>query len=250
MPLLSSATAVKVGSAAASKVYAGSTLAWPTTPPTPTPTFTNTAEGQATGTVPTTGNTGGGSGDAFQTVALAAGGCTFSNAQAFAGNNSYNFNASATGASTLGWTFTGTPSAASRAYLRLGQAPTAALDVMVFRSSGNAMKIQLQASTARILVQNTSGTTIYAGATPELGTWYRVEIRVVPGSGATDGTIAYALFAGASTTPIDTYSATDVNAGTALITGARYGHLNSGPTADIFIDEMACTAPADNMIGP
>lgn len=65
--------------------------------------------------------------------------------------------------------------------------------------------------------------------------WYRAELRLIPGETTSDGTISFQLFPADSTTPVATYSASDVNAGTTELAEVRFGRP-SAATADVTVE--------------
>jgi hypothetical protein len=144
--------------------------------------------------------------------------------------------------------FTGDVGLATRCYLYVGTMPSAATDIICIRNAGNATKITLDNSGVMRVLDNASATkdTWTAIST---GTWYRIELLAIKGTGTTDGTIKGAYYVGDSLTATDSYSATNVNTGTVNLTGVRWGHVTNTTTSTLYWD--ACSAKTSAVyLGP
>lgn len=215
--------------------------------------FRNNAEGQPNTTVLSTGNSGGTSGDAFNTVdSTGTGSITFSSVRAMHGRQSYLVVTNATATDFIVWTGANDTSAAARVYLMLNANPASTSDFVTIRNSGGtAAKLQINGSGA-IQVTNAAGTGLDT-FTPALtaNVFYRLEMQVIIGADTSTGTIRAQLYLGDSTTALDSYSSSTVNAGTTNITEVRMGKITSATaTANWYMDDLALNSGTSTPIGP
>lgn len=216
-------------------------------------TVTNTAEGQTSGTGLTTGNSGGGSGDAFGQVSITGGTGVYSNLYAAFGTNSYRCTAIATQTVILIWQGYSVTSMSARYYFQFQSLPTGG-DVQLFQfrnSGGNAMFLQMS-TTGQLKVGNTASSLVnVTSAICTASTPYWVETAVIVAT-STTGTAKCTLHAndGSNTVVGTPYSVTNFNAGTTNLTNARFGKPNSSNALDVFIDQMTLVDGSSTLIGP
>lgn len=137
------------------------------------------------------------------------------------------------------------------AYFYMGAVPTAAVwnFIQIKDSSQNDIaQINLDTAGKLAIQQSTSGTSYSTTSALSTATWYRVEGTVVTG---TSGSLLLKVFAGDSTTAIQTINPTGINLGTATIWGARIGRENSSSrmAADFFLDDFGIRDDA-TLFGP
>jgi hypothetical protein len=144
---------------------------------------------------------------------------------------------------TLILTGTASPSGSAQVYFTVDSAnpPGTAGWIVVRLRSASATSCNVTLSTGRVLqVQNTSGTTLknMNSNTALADGSYCVNLQATHGASTTDGTVLAELYNNAGTL-IDTYSASNVAAGTADITQVQAGKVASGGSIDAWIDELA-----------
>lgn len=172
----------------------------------------NSAEGGTNGTTVTTANSGGASGNAWDAVFLSTGAGTvvYDTAQSAHGGVSIRHSTADVGDSIqLQWVASvGTPSRLwGRLYYRTASL-TLSTDVFRVRSSlGNQVaRIAHSANTGLVLLRNGANSIVYTSTNAVVvNTWYRFEWDFRPGASVTN-TVTW--YAGDSTTPIETLSAT------------------------------------------
>ena len=211
----------------------------------------NTAEGQAAGTTLTAANSGGGSGDAFNSV---QGTSTFQNVPAPRSGSLRCFRADAA-ASYGNWTSYSAVNGslvAARAYFYATALPTTSgLLLNVDRGSSAGARIGVLTS-GLFIVQGTSGTvfTSPSGVTMPLNQWVRLELMATGGGNASSGTIRAAAYVGDSTTPLWLYERfNDANTGTGGLNIVRAGRF-SGAWPTLYYDDLAAQDAATAFIGP
>ena len=220
--------------------------------PTSGVTHWNSAEGGTEGVVATAGTSGGASGSALSGITYTASTASveFDSARAAHGTKSYRMIAAAGSYASLVWNLA-TSRAALRAYIYLTAAPEADSQLMVLRSTGPALRLDI--STARILRVNTlNGGVVHTFATPiPLDTWVRIEIFGVVGTaGAPNGQISAAWSVGDGY-PTEELGLTTADIGIDAFTSAQVGKLSSTAwVADFNIDELAANTSATGLIGP
>jgi hypothetical protein len=204
----------------------------------------NAAEGGTNGAAVTETNSAGTSGDAWDGVNVPTGtSITFAAAAAYKGTRGYRVTPG-TGdtAPSLRWSLTGWPLTRTRFYLRFPSLPAGRVDVFHVGDPGHALNLARVAVTAagRFQVYDAKETAVFT-ATSALtaGTWYRVELIVVPGTKATNGTIRFA-YAAADGAVVETFASTSANTGVGGALGRLYvGKLNGVWNADLDFDDLA-----------
>jgi len=200
----------------------------------------NSAEGGTDELVPTTGNTGGVSGDAFSSVSITGGGSVvFDTATAAHGSTSYRFAGTST-SGTAGLTWTLAAARASlylRTYLRLS---TGARNrtVVHFYGTASANTGRIQTTTDDKITILGSSLSIVATSTTVLSLeqWYRLEAYVVPGA---SGQITVRIYLADSTTPLETLTSPTGAFGTDILS-VGFGQPNAGANLpDMWLDSLA-----------
>ena len=197
----------------------------------------NTAEGGTHGVVVTTGNSGGGSGTAFSEVVA---GVTFSNVQKMHGSLSYAMAGAASTwnvvrlDSTAGLQFT------TRVYVYLQGSPSAETNFVTVQTAAGGAVAGLNLATTRILKLVSAGGWVADFTTAlSLNTWYRL---VLYGTvAASNATVTGKLYAGDSTTPIETKTSSTANTGSTAAGRVYYGKLTQPPsiTGGYYFDDLA-----------
>lgn len=226
----------------------------------------NTFEGQTSGTALTAGNSGGGSGTAFDTVSLTAGGtAAFSNAQVQSGHgtNSLVYAAAASGDNVdiRATSFTANQVLAVRAYFRFASvAPSASVYPIQVRTAGGTIigSLGLSSNGRLYATATSSNTTIaatfVAGAAVTANTWYRVEaIWTINASVQAQSRLQYAFYPGDSGTATWTYdSGNTIDFGTTSAIGqVRFGKNLTTPTwtGSQYMDSVAWEEGRTTFIG-
>lgn len=214
----------------------------------------NTFEGQTTGTALTTGNSGGGSGSAFDILSVAGTQtATYDSSRRAHGTNGLHITGAATSTCIPRWTvgFSGS-SMAARLYVNYASIG-GACDLAAFRSSASSgfpVTIGLSA-TGQLLVKNNAAATVKTFAALTADTWYRVEWQATKGTTTGDGFIACQYYLGDSATPVEaSYSSSATNAGTTDLDEFRFGKLTSAPAADLYFDSILVDNSTASPLGP
>jgi hypothetical protein len=200
----------------------------------------NFAEGQTSGTTATQGsggNTGGGSGDYFDTIS-GAGTPTFDSTHAAHGGNAYKIVTGGTAAlCVLQWAaqLGGTPSTAfARLYVYRTANPSGASQAPArFLTSGGVQVARLAFTTAGKIIFNDAANTTQLTSTNTipLNQWIRIECMVV--CSATVGQLEFKLFSAADST---TATETKTSAASLNTTGP-IGQIQYGITGATFANE-------------
>jgi hypothetical protein len=218
-------------------------------------TLANTFEGGSNGTTITAANSGGASGNAFNTVVVDS---TLTYTTASAAHGSVAALASGTSDAYVAWTsgLAGTSATAyARTYFRVTSLPAANTNVLRMLSSSNGIM-----GTIRINSAGTLGMLYGAGSlggttsgTITLGAWFRVELRVTAG-GSSNGTMVMRVFWTPDATTADQeITSSNVTTGAANPTRLRCGILSN--SAEVYFDDLAFSdtdwiGPAGGGAGP
>ncbi len=208
-------------------------------PPAVTSEQFNTAEGGTNGTGATTGNTGGGSGDAFGTVTVGTGSITFDNTQVYNGALAYNITA---GSGSRANVIFSTPSmaVAVRAYVYLTANPTVSTQLIsILGSSTTACNLSISAA-GLMYMQDVSGTIFNSRATVPLNTWLRLELMAMAGSTTTTGFASGEIYLGDSiTSPIYSYISNHASTTVGPMISTACGKASTtGNWATMYVDDM------------
>lgn len=184
------------------------------------PTISNNAEGLSENATPTTGNTGGASGNACSTVAQGTNGTIRAlAAAAIFGSRGYRMAhlAAAGDANRLMWPLADAGRVVISAYVVLDATATQVEDLMGIRHSSGNMGMLCLAADGKAVIQHAGGSQIGASKSPAAiapGT-YLVQMSAVKGADASTGTLGYAIYPLGNPTPIHTWESSAQNAGTA-----------------------------------
>lgn len=216
-------------------------------------TRTNTAEGGINSAVVTTANSGGTSGSAFNNFAGTS--PTFTTDQHVAGAYSYAIQADSGSTSIIMWTGLSATDMGMRVSVRIASNPTLSTEIAEIRNATTPITRLYISSGGKVQINDatTNNTVFLATTSLSLNTWYDISMHVAKGTGTTDGTIALAYYlSSAPTSPIQSYSSTTVNTGTATLTEVRYGKVSASTWPDLFwIDNLYATdAAAGALPGP
>lgn len=216
----------------------------------------NSAEGGTNGTTVTTSNSGGTSGDAFGSVTITgtdAPVLTFSNSVAAHGSLSYRASGNS-GDVVRAYLFnTASTTATTRVYMYINSIPTGnGVEVLDIQNSTFGFSSRVAVDTSgKIQVQDAGGTIIYTTpAALSAGQWYRLELQLIVGTGATNGTIAFQYYSGDSSSAISTYSSSTVNAGTNTIIRSLFGKQTPTAIFSANFDDFAFDTASATPIGP
>lgn len=222
--------------------------------------FTNNAEGGTDGTAVTVANSGGTSGTAFKSVTVDGTGSTltYSSNQSHLGSLAYSLNVPTSGHASL--TVPDSTSYASgrlRYYLFLNSFPSAGIQhVQVIDQVNNLWYLDMT-SAGKLQFVNAVSSVVWTSTNAlPTGTWIRVEVSTVAGTSSTNGSFQVSWFLGENTTPVETYSATNVNTGTnGGIKNWNIGKVStaasfSGYIDDIWVDDGAFGTYVGTSSGP
>lgn len=214
----------------------------------------HSAEGGTNGAAVTTGNSGGASGSAFAQVTTGAGGTiNYTSSLSMHGSLALEFT-QATAANLCHVAMDDTASAnfSVRFYLRLTSLPSADAEFPLSlrtAADGNVARVQMR-STGVIRITNSAGTVIYTGTQVlATSTWYRIEVWGT-GAGTATATFNYALYAGDSTSPLETTQLTNFSMSNGQIGRVRYGKGSSATLNAWQIDDIAQDLGSSTQIGP
>jgi fibronectin type 3 domain-containing protein len=212
-----------------------------TTPAVSAALLANTFEGGANGTAITAANSGGGSGNAFNTVSCSAGTLTY-NAQSAAHGSESALATPGTNTCYVQWSksITAVGEAYGRAYVNFSADPTGTVVLLKALSSSSVRDVQVSLSkTGKLSVTDANGTTqvTFTQSIP-LNSWVRLEWHLIS---ATNGTFELRMYSADSTTPIESHLLTGINTGTSIGT-YQIGALSSvsgGLGTTIGLDNLA-----------
>lgn len=205
----------------------------------------NNAEGMSNGTVVTTGNTGSGANNPWDTVQLDGQTIEFSGAQAAHGQLSYHFSIAATAGPYVIWdnvTITAdTKTMYARAYVYHASSPATTGRFMQFTNTSVALigGVGIDSSD-NLALKDSTGTTVSTSSTVvPTNAWFRLEMMVF--SSATVGQIELKIYLTPdSTTPTETVtSAANLNTRGDDIKLAIFGLPTSVASADFYMDDLA-----------
>ncbi|MGB4762070.1 MAG: hypothetical protein WBP12_01775 [Candidatus Saccharimonas sp.] len=218
------------------------------------PIITNSAEGGSNNVVPTTGNTGGGSGTAATSVTVGTGNALiFSDAYPSHGSLGYQFDYGTTAGGSLRWNISESGRLVYRFYIRISELPTAQEYIAGIRNSSGFMCIACIGSDGKFIMQNAAGTGIAASRatnTFPLDQQVRLEIAVTKGTTTSNGTIEYAYYLGDSASVVYSWSSSAQNTGTTDIAQVVMGRNTAAAEArTIWYDTMRAETLASGWIG-
>lgn len=204
----------------------------------------NTAEGGTNGVAATPGNTGGASGDAFNTVTIGTAATLAPDSSTSAhGALSYSIATAGTSATAqLLWTSIGSLSTIFwRSYLRISAANTGQ-GVIRARAAGVQSFRVAVGSTGKLTIRDTANTTVATSSTTlSVNTWYRLEgFCTVGGSSTAELKIWSAIDSLAA--PVETLTITAQNFGAGNIDEAGWGIFSAAANvSQYWLDDLAVT---------
>lgn len=205
--------------------------------------LTNSNEGGSNGTTITTGNSGGASGNAWDSILFTAGTCAYDNAQASHGTLAANHATAGTAASIqLQWeASTGNPARMFGRYYYRYTSTTLTLDLHRVRSSSSnqVARLSVASSTGFLQLRNGANTVVAtSSAALSTNTWYRIEWDFRPGS----VTNTAVLYLGDSVVALETLSASSTYSADADIGQFHLGNLSSqASVGSRWFDDIAVT---------
>ncbi len=216
----------------------------------------NNAEGAASGTTVSLAN----SDDNGAGIALdvsSSGTRQYSNTYKRSGATSFKCEGTSGNTAILGWDSTVGGSAVSasgaktfRAYFWIVASPSATCEIVQVRNSGNGGAVQLRTDRKLNIVDDAATVKFTTTTVLSTLTMYRLEYRVKKGTGSGDGTIEFKLFLGDSTSPLDSYSTTTANQGTADFVGFRWGKLTNIASTETFYFDDVAQDDTETLLGP
>lgn len=215
-------------------------------------TKANNAEGGSDTTAVTTGNSGGGSGDAWSSVVKnGSTAITFSNTNPAHGSLGYRISCNSTSTVYLQWSSIGSKHIAVRAYC-YASADWPAGEIWVVRMSGTAgtiFRIKGAYSGGNLFGVNDSTSQLWASTTGNVSsnTLYRLEAVV----DVDNGTVDFAYYLGDSTSPIEEANLTGAALGSVNVDNVMFGKYNgTNWTNYIYLDDLAYDTVSSGYIGP
>lgn len=216
--------------------------------------YSNNASGGILDDPVTTANSGGSSGSFFDVV---TGTEVHQYANTFTRTLplSYKISGTSAGQAVLGWgTGTSYPEAAFRFYFWLTAGPSAAMTFCQIRVGGsNSFWVNLLADRKMSLNTTANPSMDVLASALSVDTMYRMELLYHSSSatGVADGLCAWAIYAGDSTTPIQTFTKSDATTVAGPVLGARFGKLTTAPTCpDMYFDNIIWDDGGTSFIGP
>lgn len=215
----------------------------------------NNAEGGSNGVTVTVGNSGGGSGAAFNSViANGASTITFDNSNPAHGTFAYKLACANTQTTYLGWTFTAAGTIVVRAYIYIGSLPGVQVRLFDIRNTTPATTLRLQTNSANKFEIQEGGTGTPIALTSGIfsaNTWYRWE-TYISALGAGSAHYVSSIYVG-DTTPgtFATVTRTTAQLGTANMSALQIGN-NTGPAfaGNIWLDDLQYDTTASAFFGP
>lgn len=210
----------------------------------------NTCEALPSGTI-TTGNSGdNGAGDPLDTAVNAS--RSYVTSQFMHGTGCWYFEGASGVAPIGGYTLTAAAGLSLRFYFRITALPSATCAITQMRSGTDSARGSLRIKTdGKMEVETVAGLVHTSTATLSVDTWYRVEWRQIKGADSSTGTVEFKLFAGDSTTPLETYTSTTANTGTIDLATGRLGKITAiASTFGIYIDSVIIENQGSTLLGP
>lgn len=220
----------------------------------------NTVEGISNGTTVTAGNSGGASGNAWQSTSSTGATLVSDNTHAAHGTQSVKIATTSAATSSTTWTLTASLTWWFRVYIWIDSI-VAATNPSIIRLRGTSDSVQAMRVTfsdTRHLQIRDGGNSLVSTMTGtfNFGAFYRVEGFVTPGTGAATGAGEVKLFLGDSTTTVSngTLSTTGQNFNGTTLTGGNIDAMNFGQVVALaslpaeWFDDFA--ASNVNYVGP
>ncbi len=210
----------------------------------------NTAEGSSSGTTVTTGNSGGASGNAWNSVSIGASATLiYDNAHAAHGALAYKQASSSAGATTfLRWTtaFGTQTTFYGRFYVYMTANPSTLSQIFGSSNAVNSVKLKVNTTGTLTATANNDATTLFTTTnTLVLNAWNRIEFTIT--LSASVGTGKVILYPQDSITPTETQTWSGANNGEATATTYTF-NSPSGNTQTWWMDSLALST--DGYLGP
>jgi len=215
--------------------------------------YSNSFDGGTTSVAISPANSGGGSGTAFDGVnATGAATVLYDNTHSAHGSLAAEFSPASDGLAFVYWNLTAANRVAAHIYMyvtkneQLGR-------ILWFGVNGSTRIASLTVNpsgTVRIEDQTGSAGIHDTTATLTPNAWTRLEIDVTVGTTTSNGVINFAMYAGDSTTPTDTFTTSTANLGTTTIGRVQTGAYTSVTASPFWIDDFAVDNAPTGFIGP
>lgn len=216
-------------------------------------TLSNTFEGGTNGATITPANSGGASGNAFDSVVIGTGGtCIYDNTHIHSGTleNEQTLGVTA-GQVYLAWTTSlASPTELfSRMYLYITANPAATSAKILYLTGAATCLLALTATGKVVLLNAASATVATSTNSITLNAWNRLEFHCL--QNATTGTIQARLFLGSSVdsaTPTESLDGGATNTGSSAYSAIRLGQANNASSVTYWIGDAAISTTA--WVGP
>lgn len=209
--------------------------------------FRNSGEGGSDGVTVTTGNSGGASGDAWTSVTLGGGSdVEYDTAQSAHGGVSHLVIPANNQTAWFRKDFTAASQAMASFYVRFPSAPAVVTSICLVRNStSTAASVRIDTN-LQLRIYDGPGSNLQTFTALSANTWYRVEVRVIKGTGSSDGTIEFAYYVGDSGTAVESYSSAVRDTGTTDLVNIRYGRATGvADTTSFWIDSVQTMSDTD-----
>lgn len=199
----------------------------------------------------TVANSGGDSGDPWDGVNKGAGSAVdYDSAQAAHGTIGYRFIPASSQVAELRQNVPSVSQVLASIYMRIPSAFSVLSSFLQVRDSSQTIMNLALGTDRRVRVIDDANSTIFTSSASSplaVNLWNRIECRVVPGPTGASGTIELAYYVGDSTSAIEVFSSSTVNAGTNPVNNLRFGRT-SGATTDtttFWMDSLQIATAAD-----
>lgn len=211
----------------------------------------NNCEGASNGTAISVANSDdNAAGDA---LAVTTGGTRqYTSAWANHGTTSWECSATSGNTAILGFTQTAAAGLSTRCYIRVTALPSATCTILQMRTDTDLARGTVAMRTDGKLEVNTQAGVVFTTTTAcSINTTYRIEWRQIKGTTTSDGTVGFKLFAGESTTALETYTTSAANTGTNDLVSWRLGKITGiASTFAIMFDDVAMEDQGTTFLGP
>lgn len=219
------------------------------------PTLYNNAAGGVVNGAVTPANSGGGSGMAWDAVDVTGTASLQYVTTASHGSLGYGFSSPDAARVSFGWDARSLPPSMKqtmRMYLRLAALPTTTQQLVVPWSTTQFVGSLTMGVDGKLNVVQRTGTNLYTtGVALAINTWYRIEMSFEVGTTTTDGVVRFAVFAGDSSTPLETqYTSTTADLGTTSIVAWYWGKLENAGVWSGFYDSIEVNTDTSALLGP
>lgn len=215
--------------------------------------YNNAAGGVLNGAV-TPGNSGGGSGTAWNSVDVTGTASLTYSGTASHGSLGYGFVSQAGNRVSFGWdagSVVPSKSMSLRSYLRLASLPSSEAQIAIPWNITQTVAAVNVSTSGKLKVLNRIGTPIFtAAAAMSLDTWYRFEIGLEVGTSGTNGVVRFSYFLGDSTTAIESFTSTTADLGTDNILAWYLGKLSNSGDWSGFMDSIELDMASGLLMGP